>query len=424
MKIKYVVLASAFLFSGSVLAQKDEIKAAEKSLKNGNAAEAKASLDQAESKISGADESMKAQFYFLKGNALMDSGLKKTDSGNDLVAAAKAYQESIAIEKASKKSKYTKEAQEKVNRLKGELINASIKDNEAKNYKASAEKLYNVYLLDDSQPLYLYYAAGSAVNAEDYGTALTYYNKLKELNYSGEGTFYSATSKLSGQDENFASMEERDRSVKLGTHENPKVLKEPSKRGEIYKNIALIYTSQGKNEEAKKAIVEARAANPDDFSLLTTEANLYLQSKDMASYKRIMDEVIAKNPTDPNIFYNLGVIAADAKEYTKAEEYYKKAIELDPNYVNAYLNLSVMKLASDNAIVEEMNKLGNTPKENKRYDELKAKRQAIFEGTIPFLKKANELDPKNEEVARTLINVYNYLEMTAEAKALKAKSGL
>ncbi|NBL65195.1 tetratricopeptide repeat protein [Flavobacterium sp. NST-5] len=422
MKIKYVVLASAFLFSGTVLAQKDEIKAAEKSLKNGNAAEAKASLDQAESKISGADDSMKAQFYFLKGNALMDIGMKT--GGNDLVAAAKAFQESIAIEKASKKNKYTKEAQEKVDRLKGELINASIKDNQVKNYKASAEKLYNVYLLDESQPLYLYYAAGSAVNGQDYDTALNYYNKLKELNYSGEGTFYSATSKLSGEDENFASLAERDKAVKLGTHENPKTIKEPSKRGEIYKNIALIYSSQGKNEEAKKAIVEARAANPDDFSLLTTEANLYLQSKDMASYKRIMDEVIAKNPSDPNIYFNLGVIAADAKEYAKAEEYYKKAISLDPNYVNAYLNLSVMKLSSDNDIVEEMNKLGNTPKENKRYDELKAKRQTIFESTIPYLKKANELDPKNEDVARTLINVYNYLEMTSEAKALKAKSGL
>jgi hypothetical protein len=39
---------------------------------------------------------------------------------------------------------------------------------------------------------------------------------------------------------------------------------------------------------------------------------------------------------------------------------------------------------------------------------------------IPYLKKANELDPKNQDVSKTLLGVYKALEMTAEAKALKA----
>ena len=37
--------------------------------------------------------------------------------------------------------------------------------------------------------------------------------------------------------------------------------------------------------------------------------------------------------------------------------------------------------------------------------------------------KANELDPKNEDVAATLLNVYGALEMTDKKKALKAKMG-
>ncbi|MEN0083040.1 MAG: hypothetical protein AAGC51_16355, partial [Flavobacterium lindanitolerans] len=85
-----------------------------------------------------------------------------------------------------------------------------------------------------------------------------------------------------------------------------------------------------------------------------------------------------------------------------------------------YLNLSVLKLNGDTAIVDEMNKLGTSAKDNKRYDELKVKREAIFKSTLPYLEKANKLDPKNEDVYRTLLNVYNYLEMTSEAKALKA----
>jgi hypothetical protein len=80
-----------------------------------------------------------------------------------------------------------------------------------------------------------------------------------------------------------------------------------------------------------------------------------------------------------------------------------------------------MKLDNEKEIIDEMNKLGTTPKEQKRYDELKKKREDIFRSAIPFLEKGVELDPKNTDVSKTLLGVYNALEMTAEAKALKAK---
>ncbi len=57
----------------------------------------------------------------------------------------------------------------------------------------------------------------------------------------------------------------------------------------------------------------------------------------------------------------------------------------------------------------------------KRYADLKVERQNIFKSVIPTLEKAFEVDPKNEDVGKTLLNVYSALEMTAEKKALKAK---
>jgi uncharacterized phage protein gp47/JayE len=41
---------------------------------------------------------------------------------------------------------------------------------------------------------------------------------------------------------------------------------------ERYKNMALILVDAGKTEEAKKAIEEARAENPEDTSLILTQA--------------------------------------------------------------------------------------------------------------------------------------------------------
>jgi hypothetical protein len=68
-----------------------------------------------------------------------------------------------------------------------------------------------------------------------------------------------------------------------------------------------------------------------------------------------------------------------------------------------------------------MNKLGTSAKDMKRYDVLKTQREELFKSIIPYLEKAVELDPKNIDVSKTLLNVYSALEMTDKMKPLKAK---
>ena len=230
-----------------------------------------------------------------------------------------------------------------------------------------------------------------------------------------------AVNKMSGEENSYATAQERDRYVKIGTHEKPRTEVIPSKRGEIYKNMALILVEQGKTEEAKKSISDARKANPDDTSLTLTEANLYLETKDFDTYKKLIAEVLEKNPNDADLIFNLGVLSANAKNPVEAEKYYAKVIEINPKYINAYINSAALKLENEKVIIDEMNKLGTSTKDMKRYDELKIKRQNLFKSAIPSLQKAVELDPKNVDVAKTLLNVYSALEMTAEYKALKAK---
>lgn len=269
--------------------------------------------------------------------------------------------------------------------------------------------------------MYLYYAASTYVNAKDYGKALELYKVLKELNYSGKKTNYFAVNKANGGENFFPTEAERDKMVKMGTHENPRTEHVESKRGEIYKNMALILVQQGKAEEAKKAIADARIANPEDMTLLVTEANLYFETKDFDSYKKIISQILEKNPNDVDLIYNLGVISSNAKDVATAEKYYLRVIELDPKYVNAYVNLAAVKLEKENPIIDEMNKLGISAKDMKRYDVLKKQREDLFRSTLPYLKKAYELAPNNDSVVKTLLSVYSALEMTAEKKAIMEK---
>ncbi|WP_296682773.1 tetratricopeptide repeat protein [Flavobacterium sp.] len=421
MKSKYVLLASALLLSVATFAQKDQIKAAEKALKAGNAQEAITILQGAEAASATAPDAEKAQFCFVKGNAHLALANKNEDTDKNLSAAAKAYQDLLAIEKASGKAKYSAQASTSIIDIKYKLINSAIADSKAEKHATGAKKLYDAYLLDKKDTINLYYAASTYVNAKEYETAYNAYDELKKLNYSGKGTNFYAVNKINGEEQFFSTAKERDQMVKLGTHEKPRTEEIPSKRGEIYKNMALILVQNGKVAEAKKAVAEARAANPGDKSLILTEANLYLDTKDYETYKKLITEVLAQSPNDADLVFNLGVISYNAKNLAEAEKYYKRAIEIKPDYVNAYLNLAILKLDADKKLFEEIQKLGNSEKDNKRYEVLKKQREAVFTSALPYLEKASELDGTNEEVKGTLLSVYRALEMTEKAKALKAK---
>jgi len=421
MKSKYVILASALLISVIAFAQKDQIKAAEKALKGGNPQEAVTILNGAQSLIPNAVDAEKAHYYFVNGNAHLELANKKVDEGKNLTLAAKSFQDLIAVEKASGKDKYSAQATTSILDIKFKLLNSAIADTKSDKDLEGAQKLYDAYLLDKKDTINLYYAASTYVNAKDYATALKLYEDLKALNYSGKGTSYLAVNKLTSQEDLFTTVKERDLAVKLGTHEKPKTEAIPSKRGEIYKNIALILVQDNKIEEAKKAVADARKANPDDNTLLLTEANLYLETKDFDTYKKLVAEALEKNPNDADLVFNLGVLSANAKNRADAEKYYKRVIEINPTYTNAYINLAALKLEDEKVIIDEMNKLGTSSKDMKRYEVLKTQREDLFKSTIPYLQKAYDLDPSNIDVAKTLLNVYSALEMMPESKALKAK---
>jgi Flp pilus assembly protein TadD len=141
----------------------------------------------------------------------------------------------------------------------------------------------------------------------------------------------------------------------------------------------------------------------------------------MVSYKKLITEALEKNPNNADLVFNLGVICYNNKELVEAEKYYLKTVEIDPKYLNAYLNLAILKLDSEKILIDKMNKLGTSAPEMKKYDVLKKQREEVYKSAIPYLKKVTELDSQNIEATKTLIGVYNALEMFDEAKVLKAQ---
>lgn len=441
MKSKYVILASAILISVSTFAQKDEMKTLKKLYEkeqpsDNDLAEYRATITKAEPLVANSTEADKVYLNFYKAMApVLDLKLAMTKPANqnnpqiilryltvqNVNQLAAGLNNTLDFEKKSGKMIYSKNIDETIASFKPTLTNYAVALGDAGKYKEAALILHSIYEINKKDLEKLYYAASYALNANDLDLALQYYQELKNTTYTGEGVGYYAVNKETKKEESFGSKQERELYLKGGTHEKPRDEKIPSKKGEIYKNIALILIEKGKVEEAKSAVQEARKANPDDASLIVTEADIYYKLNDLVTYKRLISEAVEKNPNNADLIFNLGVVSYNNKELVEAEKYYLKAIEVNPKLVNAYLNLAILKLDVEKSLIDKMNKLGTTPAENKKYDALKKQREDAFKSAIPYLEKVVELDPSNMDVAKTLIGVYNALEMTDKAKALKAK---
>ena len=365
-----------------------------------------------QSLVEGSELKYQAQYQFLAGKIY--SKQKQFGAAFETLALAKQ------LEAENGSSKYIAEINILLNKVSNEAINQAVYENQNENFAAAADLLVMVYNVDQEQKDYLYYAASSAVNGGDFDRALTYYQELKDMNYSGSVEKFYATKSDTGEEIEL-SAETYVLFQKQKDYTNFRTEMTESKLPEIVKNIALIYVQQKRNDLAIGAIKEAREANPLDVGLILTEANLYIQLGDKEKFSDLMKEAIEKDPKNHILYFNLGVITADQGDRSKARSYYESAIELNPTYAASYLNLAALILDEEPEIVEKMNALGNSRADNLKYDQLKKERELLFLEAAPVLEKLNEIDPTNIEALTTLKNIFGTIGDAAKFKMMKAK---
>ncbi|MDC7996239.1 tetratricopeptide repeat protein [Altibacter sp. HG106] len=414
---KLLFLAGIFAMSTAMFGQSKEIRKATRAIDKGDVAEAMEYVKEAEGMMASADEEDKVDFYLVKGEVYL------ADAGDSNYAKMKTAAESFKM--AYEMNPSDEEAKARLDaglqNLRAALVNSAVADQNSQQYKMAADKLYTSYMVTQRDTSDLYYAANNAVNAKDYDQALGYFQTLYELGFTGIRKRLVATNVETGEEDEFNNENERKMSVLAKQHTNPKEVYSESLRGDILSKITLILISQGKDNEALAMMKEARAENPDDTGLIRAEADLAYKMGDMERYGELMEEVIASDPNNPELYYNLGVGTAQRGETDKAMEYYKKALELDPNYLNAKINVAALILSKESAIVEEMNNLGTSAADNKRYDELKEQRKQLYMQATPYLEAAVAQRGDNPELVRTLMNIYSQLGQDDKFKEMKAK---
>jgi tetratricopeptide (TPR) repeat protein len=410
MKTKIISIFIALL-TISAFAQKKEIKSAEKAVDNGEYQEAKALLKQVEGTYKNEKESWQSKYLIAKGKAYLgpEDGLKA--SLEDLKVAADAFKQALALGEDETAS------QDGIQKLKAAYVNSAVADQKQEKHMMASNKLYEAYQLE-SDTLYLYYAASSAVAGKEYKKALEHYEDLLDMNYDGSQLQLQAVNVETNELDTFQSELLREAAVRSGSHKDPQDNRTPSRTGEIAKNISLIYIEMDQPEKAIEAMKRAKEENPTDVALLQAEADLYYNLGNMAKYKEIMTSISEMNPNDPVVFYNLGVSAEKLEDFDNARKYYEKAIEIDPTFANAYNNIASLILAEDRVITEEMNSLGMSAADAKKYDELKEKKIQIIKKAIPYLEKTIELSPDNINAMKYLKSIYQIIGDNDKAAAV------
>ncbi|AZA76709.1 hypothetical protein EG347_03835 [Chryseobacterium sp. G0186] len=293
----------------------------------------------------------------------------------------------------------------------------------AKNYAAAAPKFLEIYDLlktnGQDNKMYMYYAGLSYALANNNDAAIKIYTDLINSGYTGVETTYTAKEKKSGQTVNLdkATWELM---KKNADYSDFKTEQTPSVEPDLYETLTTLLINAKKGTEALAIIDKGLAKFPNNTKLKEAQTNAYLQSGDMDKFVSGLKEQLAKNPNDATNWYNLGVMQAKTPATVEdALASFKKAIELKPDFANAYQNLVYTTIGDDSKVVAEINAI-RKDKPDAASKLIDARRER-FAKALPFAESWYKVAPTSIDAVTTLKEIYIVTKNIDKVKEMKAK---
>lgn len=107
-------------------------------------------------------------------------------------------------------------------------------------------------------------------------------------------------------------------------------------------SIAIQTLGSGKTEQAEKQLLEITKTYPQ---LSGPHANLgviYAQKEEWKKAEASLNTAVQKNRKNAKAFNQLGYVYRQQGDFAQAEKAYLKAISIDPNFADAYLNMGIL----------------------------------------------------------------------------------
>ena len=199
----------------------------------------------------------------------------------------------------------------------------------------------------------------------------------------------------------------------IGIYESLKDKKYETKS--VYQSLYEEYVVKKDTANFVNTLKEGLGKFPTDAWFMQNLINYYIYSgkiKDALSY---LDKAIEKEPSLAQYRYVKGNLEESLGNYDEARTAFDKAIELDPTQAESYAGIGRIYYNKAVKILEASAKI----KDMKVYNAEAKKAEDLFKQSLPFFKKASEVNPKEVEYKKTLKTLYYRLQMNAEFDAVK-----
>jgi len=162
-----------------------------------------------------------------------------------------------------------------------------------------------------------------------------------------------------------------------------------------------------------------RKKYPENFNLIIGETNIYLAAGEKDKALELLKLALTQDDKNPTIFFAVGTNYDQMGNFEEAEKAYLQAISLKADYFDANYNLGALYV---NKAIEIMDKANALPlNEEKQYVALKADADALLVKSLPYLERADELQPNDQYTMRTLKDIYTRLSMVDKLKSINEK---
>ncbi len=425
MKIKFLLTGLLGVITVSAFAQKGELNNAQSAyekydpLARANFSLAKPSLMDAKTAIDKAAANTKTatmpQTYALKAAIYASLAAHEADASVMATETSTAEEAIGKAKEADTKGEFKSLIDHASRELAQIQLDKGVKAYQAKNY----DEAYNAFVAEQKllpgDTTAMLYAGVSAANAKNYPNAIDSYKKLLATDYKDKEKIYMDMPILYMLNKDTAN------AVKIAGEAASKYPNNNDMRkAEIETSLQA-----GQQGDLVTKIEAAIKADPNNKSLYYYAGLTYSQiaegsQKEVTKLQKADKAAAAKVKPGAKFTPNpqIAKLQADrAANFAKAEAAYKKAVEMDPNYFEAVLNLGYVVMAP--AI--DMYNSAQFLNDQKSYDAAMKKATDQFNLAKPYLLKAVELKPDSKDALTNLKSYYLGVKDTNNANDTQKK---
>ena len=354
------------------------------------------------------------QRFFEKENEQAQFGMAVKEAEMDLALenGYKYYRKAVALDtlpnaKGKVKPKYIKNIQKDLLANSDGYINAGVRYFNAQEYMKAYE-MWNIFI--EIRDLPFMASMAKQMPADSIYAMLEYNAALAALNTGDRDLTLKALLRAKGNG-----------------YEQNNVYKFIVGQYEIAQDTANLVSILNEGNELFSNL-DVVATRPDGTTFTQKEnyysirlINLYIAANEYEKAVNFLNEVVANDPENPELWNVKGQLLEAQGDIDGAIDYFKKAIDMNPNFALAIGNIGrVYYNQGVGKDLELSEKITNTTEFNAAKE---AEVLPLYRKALPYLEKAHQLDPNERDHMVALRTIYYNLNDAKNLKLIEMEMG-